>query len=621
MRKEIELPETFATGEPTIQLVMTRGRTGQRLLEKRAFDTAAESPALEYIKTVMPEEGCTIILVNALGAYETYDDNKNGDSFPNKPVHIGRLVRCGHRSCQRDAWVRPDEVLSKHYKSFENGAGIFKHHQNKDIKKSLGDVMKAFWNEKMQRVELLLRIVNARDPQLVERINDGEYPAVSMGCRIAADVCSICGHRAATRREYCEHARTKLRQILPNGEKVCVHNPAPKFFDISFVLKPADPTGYMLKKVAYELQDWCGHSAELGERLDEQEAKLADARKLSEIRKQITGQIMGAKSNNAISKYVKVTKNRPNLTPEQIDLLAQYPTNKVAASFLAAGVPLSTQEIAKIFFKRAGIVATQDDLDRIEAVQPLLTTAFSVFPHFEKAAAKTVGFDPTAIDEKLVKTALSYHQAWSYASNGPLSIVPPQNIGPGALYRAAAPPKTDILTMTDPVTGHQYMTTRGAAQSAKHQITKNHLIRSATLGALFTAGLNKLIGNRLSWKIKIPLTLPVGAYLGHKTQQAVYNMVRPTRNPYYITDQGIKVPGNTEFTKASSLEGPGISELVDKLMLDDTPGAVSRLAISSPNSLLVKIANDDPVEIVTDLFSENTPTKVMFDTFSELINA
>lgn len=69
-------------------------------------------------------------------------------------------------------------------------------------------------------------------------------------CKIAFDVCSICGHRAKHAAEYCEHAKYAMRKTLADGRKVCVFNPNPRFFDHSHVNVPADKIAGVMEKVA-----------------------------------------------------------------------------------------------------------------------------------------------------------------------------------------------------------------------------------------------------------------------------------------------------------------------------------------------------------------------------------
>lgn len=595
MRKIFELEDRFATGEPTIQLVMLPDGRGGRIFEKRAFDSAADSPAYEYLKTVTPKDGHSIVLVNALGAYEAYDDNRNGDAFPDRPVKVGEAVRCGHKSCQAGAWVAADEVLSKHYKTFEKFGGIYKHHVNKDPSKSLGKVLKAVWNPKMQRVELLLEIVNDRDQDLAKKIADGEYPAVSMGCHVKYDVCSICGHRAPTRKDYCEHARNKMRQVLSNGEKVCVHNPSPRFFDISFVFRPADPTGFMLKKVASAYELWSGPSAKMGEVADEYEQKIADARKLGDIRKRLLGQVAAARQDD-VDKYRPVAKanakSRRPAEDKDIAKLARYPLSQVLATFSAKNAALSTSDVARLFLKKAGVSSPDWLLDRVVAMQPILEAGLARAPSIGEKTAALLEMTSKSVNASLFNTVEAWVEKYAGLSDfgsgdfyGSTSNLPIPGAG---YYAAAAPPRTDVLTITDPYSGHVYQTTRGAAQDARKSELKHKLFGTALLSTLYGAGLYH--GAKALFRPKIPtLALaPIAIGLGAGTYDKLRELGAP-RNPYYITDQGIRVPGGTEFVKAGGVSGPTYLDKVAFDVLERVPSAQN-----PQHALHLKIARHAP---------------------------
>lgn len=644
MRKIFELEDRFYTGEPTIQLVMTSDGRGGRFLEKRAFDSAASSPAYEYLKTVTPKDGHSIVLVNALGAYEAYDDNRNGDSFPNRPVHVGTPVKCGHKGCEAPAWISTDEVLSQHYKSFEKHGGIYKHHVNKDPSKSLGKVLKAVWNDKMQRVELLLEIVNDRDKELAKKIGDGEYPAVSMGCHVKYDVCSICGHRAPTRKDYCDHARNKMRQILSNGEKVCVHNPSPRFFDISFVFRPADPTGFMLKKVASAYDLWAGPSAKVGEMVEQYEQKIADAKKLGDIRKQLLGQVAASRRDKVIEQYKSTAranaKSRKSADDKDIAKLSAYPLSVLASTFAAKNAALSSSDVARIMLKQAGFNSPDWLVDRVVALQPALEGVFARDPSIPEKLAHLVEFSNAHVMPELFPVVDAWEEKYAGLSDYASSVAYQPSgynlpVGPGALYRASEPGRSDVLTMTDPHSGHMYQTTRGAAQAQENENTKHRLAGTALATALYGAGIYGLtrslrsgvpaalgavkgfvknrfpeipqaysatkqffqkhgpqtpfssnfperyvkpvqaigqaVGSDVSKLSPIARAAPwvagaaAAGYLGNETYKHVTDMTSPLRNQTYITDQGIEVPGNTEFAKASSLTEPAY---LDKVAFD-----------------------------------------------------
>jgi len=223
--KEILLPSTFApTGEPTVSLLEKRAE------EEKRDDLIVENPDPRFV----------YLHVIALGAGEYYGPNANGDYFPEKELIGACEIYEGQKRCYG-------------FKTFESHAKVYRLHQNKDPEKAIGDVVRAIYNQKMHRVELIIAVEKEKAPDLVERIEKGEKLPVSMGCKVKYDECSICGNRAyRSRMEYCIHGMTMLNQVLPDGRKVYRVNVGPLFHDISFVRVPADKTAYVLAKVAEE---------------------------------------------------------------------------------------------------------------------------------------------------------------------------------------------------------------------------------------------------------------------------------------------------------------------------------------------------------------------------------
>lgn len=580
MDKLLDFDERFPkTGEPTVQLVAFENLRGGLSIEKRAF-AESSSPLYDFLKTVKPEAGCSFILVNALGAYEYYDDNRNGDGFPAQPYKVGQLAACGHAECSKgmDGWVSEPETLIHHYPSFEKFGGIYKHHVNKDPSKSLGYIEKAVWNSHMRRVELLLKVVNSRDPELAKRIGDGDFPAVSMGCHVRWDVCTICGHRAPTRAQYCEHARMSLRKVLPDGRKVAVLNPSPKFFDISFVFRPADPTGWMLKKVA-EHEGPFRTSSESAELVQRHTQRAYDIRgHLQKVAAELATPY-GAEAERTVREW-------PRMGPVEKEVLASLGGTTALSTLAASGVTLSSAEVIELFAKCAGIDVSDRTLDRLVALEPVLTEVVAQYPDVQDKLGHLVALKIDAVKPG----ALSKIATWVEKRGGisdylrqvaydPRSGELP--IGPGAAYRAYEPARTEVLTMTHPVTGEQYQTTRGAAMSAHKEEMKSELVGTALLGTLYAGGLRKALGDRAGlW------SLPAGGVAGYLTMKKLKGLTSSMRNPYYITDQGIPVPGNTEFVKVSSLVRPTAADALHKTAFDH----VERTGSVAYDALIEKIA-------------------------------
>lgn len=188
---------------------------------------AAHSSITQFIEEdLSPIEGKMYLHINAMGAGEYFGSNKNGDYFP-------------------------EDNLKRYYKTFEASGHVFRHHINKDPEKSIGKVLFAIYNDRMHRVELIAEVDESQGRDILERIDDGQFPFTSMACKTPFDVCSICGNKAHTRAQYCDHLKNDLNKIYPDGRRVMAINIGPlHFFDISIVIRPADITSSILQKVA-----------------------------------------------------------------------------------------------------------------------------------------------------------------------------------------------------------------------------------------------------------------------------------------------------------------------------------------------------------------------------------
>jgi hypothetical protein len=185
----------------------------------------------QYIEKAQPIDDLVQVLLTALGAYEAWGQNVNGDIF--------KIPALSH------------EGDDYGYQTFKTTGNYFTHHNNKDPALAKGKVLHSVWNDKAKRVELVVGINPKLDPDAIAEISNGNDLCFSMGAKVPYDVCSVCGNKAKTRADYCEHLRYMLNQIDPvSGLLVGADNTFPKFFDISRVLIPADKTAYMWTKVA-----------------------------------------------------------------------------------------------------------------------------------------------------------------------------------------------------------------------------------------------------------------------------------------------------------------------------------------------------------------------------------
>lgn len=242
-------------------------------LNKTASDM---SPGLkEKIAKLEPKEDHTYVHVLAVGDTEKTGPNKNNDGFR------GKYNKTAHET-------------------FKSGC-VFKDHKNNDPKLAVGHVPISHYNDSMGRIELVIGLDNKNEKNAVflEDIENGRDIGVSMGCKVAFDVCSICGHEAPSPGHYCSHMKTAAGKVLDDGRQVYVDNPNPTYFDISVLSgrRPADRVAWSFSKVASE-NTWVSSVklASLAGLKDPSEigfnlSTLSVLRKLAEMEKEVEGVI------------------------------------------------------------------------------------------------------------------------------------------------------------------------------------------------------------------------------------------------------------------------------------------------------------------------------------------
>lgn len=205
-------------------IVEETGEARIKLANFEELKTQGEDIA-SFLNTFSPDSGFVYLHVIAMGAGEYYGCNINGDYFPER------------------------DLIARH-NTFVTHAKVFKEHDNKPHSPDYGHVAFSWYNPKMHRVELILAVDKLKGKEFIDRQARGEQLEVSMGCKVAYDVCSICGNKAKKSSDYCEHIRRDKKKIYPDGRQPYMINYNPTFFDISVVRRRADRIAYVLSKVA-----------------------------------------------------------------------------------------------------------------------------------------------------------------------------------------------------------------------------------------------------------------------------------------------------------------------------------------------------------------------------------
>lgn len=392
--------------------------------EKRAAPYLRPDVA-QYIASLHPVDNAQYVLVNAMGAGEFYSSNINGDWFDESG-----LIHCP------DGWrgiPEVDKILAKDwpygFPTFYN-AHAFAHHRNKDAGRSYGDVELAAWNPRMRRVELVIRVDKDKcdkfdGTSIWDKLKLGQYIDVSMGSKVPWDLCSICtdwklykealatfdprkhkhpgeavllfhkvlkqkygtGIRglSITRNDYCEHTLRSMNKILPDGRKVFVYNPFPRFFDISFVFIGADKTAKVMlhiKTASADAQVWMLPGAELAEKLgyesEPEVAKTASvedgALKLAFLGK--SAKLKGAQIEKRgpaqfDAKAIPVlTRQEPSISNQVLDQLAEHPLKALLPSVSSLGIVLRPREFQRIIVVRMGLSPLADELEQKNIMFP-----------------------------------------------------------------------------------------------------------------------------------------------------------------------------------------------------------------------------------------------------------
>lgn len=320
LTKLLDSSSFFKGEEPTVTVLNLDNTKG---LVKQAADSRIN----EFVSKIVPDEKKIFVHLLAMGAGEYYGANRNADWFPEN-----NLIDC--------------------HKTFETSpAHIFRNHINRDPAIAIGQVIFSIYNQRMKRVEVIAWIDKEKGADIVERLNKGDFPATSMACKTAYDVCSICGNRAHTRQEYCEHLSEQLGKVYPSGQKVMAINSAPlRFFDMSIVVRPADVTSSILQKVASDENEIISSAdaAEAEGILESGVTKQATIQKLSEFIKMVDG-------GHAID-YADSAEHLLNKVQDPdhkvLDVLTNFKLNEVLDTMGHLGISPSVSFLAELIGRK-----------------------------------------------------------------------------------------------------------------------------------------------------------------------------------------------------------------------------------------------------------------------------
>lgn len=405
-------PGSFDFGDTTARLVDAHSRGVDRgWMQKRAAVFTRE------IAELRPEPHHSLIHLISMGSMEAYGFNRNADGFNEKSANFkldnGKIIKLAGG-------------LMDYHPTFMKYGHVYKHHKNDDPAKSIGSIKAAAYNPEMRRGELIISVPHGLEwDDDLQKLANGKDVPFSMACKVAYDICTACGNRARTRKEYCDHLRDNMSDITKQGNFIGAINDMPAFFDISKVIRPADRIAWSIQKVASldlvkvggaELAEMMCVSApilEIG--TDEYSRKLAAADKLAAIEKQVEGLAHG--SDNGHLKALAAGCPRGGLDDAAIRTLRTAPLNGALHSLGEAKVALAVGDFFRLVMGPEKYGSMADSIPMVESMLPGMFNRLSKSGEIGECAADST-YDslhtaiPRSVKELVTKLASDHSLAY-----------------------------------------------------------------------------------------------------------------------------------------------------------------------------------------------------------------
>jgi hypothetical protein len=147
------------------------------------------------------------------------------------------------------------------------GMPLCRDHESSSVDGIRGIILDAHYDEKFKQIIGLCALDKINYPDLARKVETGLVRYGSMGTAVETSICSDCGNRAQTQKEYCEHVNNRLA----HGEI----NVGLKPIEYSLVVQPAEPGAVLLKCIA-SLQGYRQELSNYGvDNVDEMLGKLS----------------------------------------------------------------------------------------------------------------------------------------------------------------------------------------------------------------------------------------------------------------------------------------------------------------------------------------------------------
>ena len=244
---------------------------------------------------------------------------------------------------------------------------------------------------------------------------------------------------------------------------MCADNPNPNFFDISIVWRPADKTGYMLKKIASD-KKYLGGSAWLAEKNAARVTLAKYLDKAAEIEKMVSGHGVGISTHKPDVPEDKLTKqwmktvvprianSFTSVSDNDLQEISKHSLPKVLNSMSSMGLFLATPEFLDlIYIKLTGSKAPEGLASKLVELQGDIFSMLAKHPEIAEDLIVS-GVAPTGSEEvdTDITSKLSHYipsrsldENWIYsheklAQDNPCQITLPRGVNMPEVTKIAA---------------------------------------------------------------------------------------------------------------------------------------------------------------------------------------
>jgi len=202
----------------TSSSIREAAKIGLQSLYANADEVLEKYKDFDIIKEMKKRNGANLLWVRAR-SIDADVCNTNGDYFSEEEL-------------TKDVDYQGKKMPA--YKTFE-GVPIYTNHKNDNIEEAKGMVVYAEWDDDEKCVYCVFFIDEDAYPDIARGVRQGYIHDVSMGCSVDEGVCSICGNKATTERDYCDCLKKYKGKMHPSGKKAFEYNYGIKFIELSCV--------------------------------------------------------------------------------------------------------------------------------------------------------------------------------------------------------------------------------------------------------------------------------------------------------------------------------------------------------------------------------------------------